>query len=479
MNELLFQAIREHHQKGVLPFYTPGHKNGRAMDCAFLEFYSAYPLAFDLGFMGAFDDLHAPVGIIAEAEVAASRLYGAAHSFFLTNGTTGGIVALLLSMLRPGQHVILPRNVHRSVMTAMVLGDFIPEFVHTGFEPGSGLVLPLAAEMIPQASWDRASALLVTSPTYHGLATDIAQLARQAAARKVAFVVDEAHGAHLPFDSRLPKPALQTGAQAVVQSTHKTLQAITPGAMLHLSGNEPDPARLRQALRMTQTSSSNYAVLASLDASRHFMEGDGRQRLGVAIDAMGALYTKLCKLDLLHALDPHRPPPRGVSAIDPTKLVIDFGAVGLTGYEAAKLLLEEQRIGVELTTHTSVLLFVTAADTAVELEELGDRLIEFALQRSIRRSPITSEHIPPPNVAGEMAIAPRNAFFRPQVRIPFSQAIGRIAAEPIVPYPPGVPSIWPGERFCGDLQLFRAWIDSSKASVQASDSSLETVMVIE
>ncbi|MBZ6383084.1 aminotransferase class I/II-fold pyridoxal phosphate-dependent enzyme [Sphingomonas sanguinis] len=475
---MLLDAILAHEGREVLAYYTPGHKNGRAMDPAFRDAYLRHPLAFDLGYMGAFDDLHAPKTIIAEAERAAARLYGAAASFLLTNGSTGGIVAMLLATLGPGDTVILPRNVHRCVMTALILGDFLPAFVDVEVEPSTGLPLPLRLCDVPADSWERARALLVMSPTYHGLAGDLPALAAAARRRGLSFLVDEAHGAHLPFAAGLPGSALDGGAHAAVQSTHKTLQALTPGAMLHLAADGPDPRRFRQALSMTQTSSADYAVLASLEASVRHMAGQGREQLRDAVQAVGAVRRALKDVRGIALPSPGRALPTGVSGVDPTKLVIDFRAAGLSGHQAARLLFEEEAIAAELSTDAFVLLIVTAADTPASLAELTRRLAAFAQRHAAARAPLDAHVSPAPRLAAALGASPREAFFRPQIRVSWSAAAGRIAAEPITPYPPGVPAIWPGERFDSDPGLFRNWVLRSGASIQASDSSLETVAVV-
>ncbi|OWK25645.1 hypothetical protein AJ87_08170 [Rhizobium yanglingense] len=228
--------------------------------------FTANPLDFDLGFMGPLDDLHSPKGIIAEAEAKMARLYGARNSFFLTNGSTCGLMALLLSEIKPGEAVVVPRNVHRAVLHGMILSGAVPRFVDTGLDPVTGLPLPLDPKAIAGPLMDGVSAVFPVSPTYHGLIADVAGIAQRARNRGALIFVDEAHGAHLPFTGLAQFSGLAAGAHAVVQSAHKTLQAFTPGALLHVAQDGPTSDRLRAALRITQSSSANYALLASLDS---------------------------------------------------------------------------------------------------------------------------------------------------------------------------------------------------------------------
>lgn len=471
-------AIAAHSQKRLWPGYTPGHKGGQALTSKLSEEIWRDPFAFDLGFMGPLDDFHSPKTIIAEAESHAARVFGAAHSFLLTNGSSGGLMALMLATQEPSDVVIVPRNVHRAIMFGMILTGAIPHFVDTGFEPATGLPLPLNPADVTEADLASAQSLFSVSPTYHGLTGHISELANKTKNSGTLFFVDEAHGAHLPFGDELPDTALRSGAHAVVQSTHKTLQAFTPGAMLHLAKDGPSPERVRAALRIMQSSSANYGLLASLDSSRAFMEMQGHERIAQVVQALAELRNRLNTSGLIDAPLPDRILHESIAAIDPTKLFLDFRCVGLSGPAAAKALYEQAGIGVELSTETGVLLIITAADTRNGLSDLGDRLLAFAekLSRHVRSGDTPTMTIPV--LAYEMAVSPRDAYFGAVERIAFSAAGGRIAAESIVPYPPGVPSVWPGERIASVTSTFRAAMQACGASVQCSDPSLETVLVL-
>lgn len=476
--EPLLHAILQHAERGGWAGYTPGHKGGRALTDGFAEGYGRVPLAFDLGFMGRFDDLHAPRTIIAEAETHAARVFGAHRSYFLTNGSSCGLIALLVGALSPGQTILVPRNIHRSLMSGMILSDTLPQFVEVGIDPCTLSPLPLDPASIDPTALASADALFPVSPTYHGLAGDLAELSRKVRASDTWFFVDEAHGAHLPFAAGLPTPALSVGAHATVQSTHKTLQALTPSAMLHLAVDGPDPERLRSALRMVQSSSANYAQLASLDSSRAFMEGDGPHRLKEAIAALEELRERLNKSGLISAPCPNRARHPAIAEIDPTKLFLDFRGIGITGYEAAQLLFEQAGIGVELANFAGVLLIVTAADRAKDIERLGQRLLSFARAQPVARRSRRIEAVQTPTLAGELEVSPRSAFFADTIRMPFAQSRGHIAAESIVPYPPGVPALWPGERIFGDPNEFVEYVRVTGASVQANDPTLNTILVL-
>lgn len=473
----ILDGMQKHSSRDLSVGYTPGHKSGRALLPDFRAAFNADPLSFDLGFMGPLDDFHAPRGIIAEAEAEMARLYGARQSFFLTNGSSAGLIALLLATVKPGETVVLPRNAHRAVLHGMILTGAAPRFVDAGLDPETGLPLPLAPAALDDGVMAGAAALFPVSPTYHGFVADIAGMAPRAAAHGALLLVDEAHGAHLPFIGLAHVSGLQAGAHAVVQSAHKTLQAFTPGAVLHAAQDGPDGERLREALRLVQSSSANYALLASLDCSRAYMAAEGPERLAGTLQALAALRARLNASELLRAPDPDRPRPPGVAAIDPTKLYIDVTRTGLSGSEMARRLYETADIAVELSTEGGVLLIVTAADSAADLERLGDRLLRAAAALpKIAAGGVAPA--PAPVIAGPCAALPRDAYFAGKERIPFETSVNRIAAEAVVPYPPGVPALWPGEQITGDPRDFRAAIRAAGASVQASDPTLETVLVL-
>lgn len=473
----ILHGMQEHLSRGLSVGYTPGHKSGRALLPDFRAAFNAAPLSFDLGFMGPLDDFHAPHGIIAEAETEMARLYGARQSFFLTNGSSAGLIALLLAAVKPGEAVVVPRNVHRAVMHGMILSGATPRFVDTGLDVVTGLPLPLEPSSLDDAVMADAAAVFPVSPTYHGFVADIKGIATRAAAHAAWLFIDEAHGAHLPFIGLEYVSGLKAGAHAVVQSAHKTLQAFTPGAVLHTAHDGPATEQLRMALRLVQSSSANYALLASLDCSRAYMATEGPGRLAETLRGLTALRQRINSSELLRAPDPGRPHPLGVAAIDPTKLFIDVTRTSLTGPEMAKHLYEAAGIGVELATQGGILLIITAADTAADLEQLGDRLLKAATALPKRTA---GQDVPPhmPSIAGPCAASPRDAYFAEKERISFSRAENRIAAEAVVPYPPGVPALWPGERITGDPRGFRAGIKAAGVSIQASDPTLETVLVL-
>lgn len=493
-NAPIVEALLAYRDEGVVRLHMPGHK-GRPL------------LARDLASLDAtevpgLDDLHDASGPIAEAQRLCADLYGARESFFLVGGSTAGIVALVLASSEPGRPVIVPRHAHRSLLTGLVLSGARPVWVEPLYDPLADLVLGVPAERYRQALANEpgATAVWAVSPTYHGVAPDLTGVAAATEARGLPLLVDEAHGAHFPFDGRLPRPALSQGAAAVVQSAHKSLTALTQSAWLHLGSNRIDRERLRAALRLVQTSSPSYVLMASLDLARRHLAQEGSRDLARAVDAALALRSSLTG-------DAALPQPAVPAAaeglaiqLDPTKLWLDVGPLGLTGPQADQDL---RRLGaqVEMAGPRHVLAMLTLADgdrearrlrsVLAELKELtklasaanGRRAADAA--RSSAADATAQRSAPGLWLPGQSLVrppaelTPREALFRRHQTVSLEGAAGCVAAESIVPYPPGIPLVMPGERLTPDLI---GWVRNAQAAgvrfQGAADPSLQFISVV-
>ncbi|MGE5589116.1 MAG: aminotransferase class I/II-fold pyridoxal phosphate-dependent enzyme [Bacillota bacterium] len=482
------EALLAYRNEGALRLHMPGHK-GRPLlppDLAVLDATEVPGL----------DDLHDASGPIAEAQRLCADLYGARESFFLVGGSTAGIVALVLASSEPGRPVVVPRHAHRSLLSGLVLSGARPIWVEPLYDPQADLVLGVPADRYRQALAFEpgATAVWAVSPTYQGVAADLEAVSAMAEARGLPLLVDEAHGAHFPFDRRLPRAALTQGAAAVVQSAHKSLTALTQAAWLHVGTERLDRERLRGALRLVQTSSPSYVLMASLDLARRHLAREGRKNLAAAVDASLALRSSLCGDAALP--QPAMPAPVDglVVQVDPTKLWLDVSALGLTGPEADRLL---RRLGVqvEMAGPRHVLVILTLADGDAEahrfiaaLAELAQTaragLAEDAPRRAAAPAPAHSGG-PGLWLPGQSAIrppaemTPREALFRPHQAVSLESSAGRVAAESLVPYPPGIPLVMPGERLTPDLI---SWVrEALAAGVRfqgAADPSLQSISVV-
>jgi arginine decarboxylase len=411
-------------------FHMPAHRNGEGRDGIEVDWLRAV-LPFDQSETGRLDYLHHPTGPLAEAQRRAAALFGADESFFLVGGATAGNIAALMAAHAPGQTVVVERAAHRSVLAALVLSGAVPHYLHNQVDEATGIVLPCSA--LPGVD---AAAVHLTSPTYLGLQGDVRAVCAAAHARGVPVVVDEAHGGHFGFHAGLPASALAQGADAAVHGAHKTLGALTQAALLHVQGSRIDRDRLVELLAMLQSSSPSALLTGSLDETCRRLAGSGEEGFENAvrlaeqareqINADGGLHCY--RTDELCALP-------GVAAADPTKLI-----VATEDGPALRALLLDERVEPELYGLQYVVFTVSYADTDATVA----RLVR-SLGRVAGSWPATAAwHVPPPPAA-VAAMTPREAFFSRSRKVELGVAVGEVAAAPVIPYPPGIPLLLPGE----------------------------------
>lgn len=447
----------------MVPFHTPGHKLGRGGPDPLVELLGVAALRHDPSDQAGGAQAPADTGaLLAEAEARAARWAGARRTWFLWNGTTSGIHAMLLAACPPGSRVALPRACHVSAVGALILGDLLPVFLPDGWDPVLELPLPPGPGAYRQALADFPDirALLVVRPTYYGLAVHLPGIAAAAARAGALLLVDEAHGAHFGLHPRLPRPALALGADLVAQSTHKTLGALTQASMLHLAGQRLPPERVERVLGLLLSTSPSSLLLASLDAARAQAEGCGRERLAVVLQALDEVRHELRRGGLapLTALDAEAVAAHGLE-LDPCRLVIDMSGTGMSGLEAMVAL---RRLGVQLE--------MADARYAVALGAIGDdagsvAALEAALRQLAlavagarrggggatrgRQGRAAGGGPPPP--PGRQVLPPRRAFLGAARPVAWERAVGAVSADWVAPYPPGTPLLVPGEEITREL----------------------------
>jgi arginine/lysine/ornithine decarboxylase len=433
-------ALRSDAEDGLVPFSCPGHKRGQG---------AAGELRALLG-DGVFDrDVWLNTGdhdrLRRAAEALAARTWGADRSFFLVNGSSSGNHAYLLAAVGPGDEVVVGRDLHKSLLVGMILTGARPVYVAPRAHPELGLGLGVATEDVVAALDLHPAARLVTlvSPSYYGVAADLAGVVAAAHARRVPVYVDEAWGPHLGFHPALPDGAMAAGADGAVTSAHKVLSSLSQSSLLHVRAGLVDPARVAASVRMTQTTSPLLPLLASLDACRQQLAADGEALVGRALELADDARRRLRMLPGLDVLGPDRL-GLGPGRFDPLKLVVDTSGLGLCGQQAERLLRERFAIAPEGSDLRGVVCMVTIGDTPASVDQLVGAFTALAAQHPARPAP------PVPSVWGpgpvpEQALSPREAFFSPSRRVRLQDAAGEVAAELVVPYPPGIPVLAPGE----------------------------------
>ncbi len=437
----IWDALLRHWEKERVSVHVPGHKAGEGLPDDFAS-HARYLARLDATELPGLDDLHAPRGAILHAEQLAARAWGSDCTFFLVGGSTAGNLAALLATLRPGDQVLVPRNAHQSVWHGLKLAR-AQAIVVTPEPAPYGVPGAVPPERIARAleEFPHISVIVVVSPTYHGITSDLPAIVRLGHANNIPVIVDEAHGAHLSFHPQLPISGVQAGADIVVQSAHKMLPALTQTALLHLNGTRVDPDRLRDWLRVVQSSSPSYLLLASLDCARAELAADGLQRIGKAMMRLGAAAGRLEAVvpGLVNAgVDSGRQ--------DPFKWTIATALLGMSGFEAERVLRERFGIFAELVHENHVLFAWSYASSQRDVDMVFQALCTLAEEdRTERfRLPETSE-IPANWTSEAVLIDAQEAGPRAVMTIPLRAAVGKRMAVSLTPYPPGIPCVLEGE----------------------------------
>jgi len=441
----LFTALRQHAERNPIQFHIPGHKKGAGMNNEFREFIGPNALSIDLINIAPLDDLHQPTGAILEAQRLAAEAFGADHTFFSVQGTSGAIMTMIMSVCEPGDKIIVPRNVHKSVMTAIIFAGAKPVFISPAMDLKLGIAHGITTRAVRKALelHPDAKALLVINPTYYGICADLREIVELAHSYDVPVLVDEAHGVHVHFHDDLPLSAMQAGADMAATSVHKLGGSLTQSSVLNMREGRVNPKRVQSIISMLTTTSTSYILLASLDAARKHLALNGQQLAENAMRLAREAREEINHMPGLYCFGDEILGEEATFDYDPTKLTIHVSGLGLTGYDVEQWLREKHNIEVELSDMYNILCLITAGDDEQSVSLLIDALKElshaYANRESAKEVTVRVPEIP------HLSISPRDAFYADTEIIPLKQAVGRIIAEFIMVYPPGIPILLPGE----------------------------------
>jgi len=479
----LLTAMKDYVNDGTIPFHTPGHKQGKGMHSRLEKILGRQALALDLALMPELDDLHEPHGCIKAAQDLAAELYGADHSFFVVNGTTGGIYAMILAIAGPGDKIIVPRNAHRSIIGGVILSGAVPVFMHPEVDKTLGLTMGVTPETVAEAirRHPDAKGVLVINPTYYGVVTDLRRIVDIVHAHGLPVVVDEAHGPHLRFSSRLPLQALDTGADICAQSTHKIIGAMTQCSIVHCREGRISVPRLKAMLQLVQSTSPNYILMASLDVARMQMATEGRRLVARAVELAEWARGEINQIPGLYCFGREKVGSPGVYGLDPTKITVTVRGLGIAGAEAERILRHKYKIQVELSDMYNILFLITLGDGEDEVRAMVDALRGLAANHAGRQDfTAVDEAYSAYPAMPEQILSPREALFGRTRTVPFRQAAGRICAEIITFYPPGIPLLCPGERISDDVIGYCLRLQDAGLHISGpEDYTLKTVKVVE
>ncbi len=447
----LLDALWECAKKNHAPFYTPGHKRGKGISQRLADCFGADVFRADLPELPQLDNLYAPQAVIQEAQQLAAHAFGAEKTWFLVNGSTCGVEAAILATCGAGDKIILPRNVHYSAISGLILSGAIPIFVYPEYDCSLDIAhsitpsgVAVALEQHPDAK-----AVMMVYPTYYGVCGDVAAIASIAHKHNIPLLVDEAHGSHFAFHPELPTPALARGADLTVQSIHKVLGAMTQASMLHIQGNRVNIDRVSKSLQLLQSTSPSYLLLASLDAARQQMALQGKELMARTLQLADSARKRITNIPGLSVLQPSKQTP-GFVTLDRTRLTVTVSGLGITGFEADEILHQKLGVTAELPSQQHLTFIITLGNTQADIEQLVQAFTTLA-RRKLRelgelgelgeRRTMNSYQLPVTN----SAISPREAFFAPTETMLMQQTNACISAELVCPYPPGIPVLMPGE----------------------------------
>lgn len=441
----LFDALMEYVNKETIPFHVPGHKKGNGIESDFKKFIGDNPFKIDVTVFKMVDSLHHPTGPIKKAQELVADAYNSDASFFSIHGTSGAIQAMILSVVGDGDKILIPRNVHKSVTSGIILSGAVPIFMTPELDKKLGVAHGVSPEVVEASLREHpdTKAVLIINPTYYGVATDIKKIADIVHNHNIPLIVDEAHGPHLGFNESLPTSALEAGADICAQSTHKIIGALTQGSLLHVKSKFINPKRVQQVLNLLHTTSPSYILMASLDCARKQIALEGKDLLEKTIELCSYTRKEINKIPGLYCFGEEILGKPGAFSFDPTKITVNCRELGITGYELDTILATKYHIQVELSDLYNVLAVGSFGDTEESLNSLIDALKEISKEHSEKDS-IKPDFLDIPDIP-DMKVNPRAAFNSKKETLLLEDAVGRISAEFLMAYPPGIPVLCPGE----------------------------------
>ncbi|MBA4542581.1 aminotransferase class I/II-fold pyridoxal phosphate-dependent enzyme [Thermoactinomyces daqus] len=475
----LFSKLKEHAQRNPIQFHIPGHKKGRGMDPEFRHFIGDNALSIDLINIEPLDDLHHPHGIIAEAQKLAAEAFGADYTFFSVQGTSGAIMTMVMSVAEPGDKIIVPRNVHKSVLSAIILAGALPIFVHPEMDETLGIAHGITACQVEKAlkKHPEAKAVLVINPTYYGVAGNLKEIVDLVHQHGIPVLVDEAHGVLTHFHERLPMSAMDCGADMAATSVHKLGGSLTQSSVLNVREGLVNPRRIQSIISMLTTTSTSYILLASLDAARRYLATEGYEIIQRTLELAEYARSEINKIPGLLCMGKEWLGSDALYDLDETKLLIHLKNFAINGHDAEKWLRECHNVEVELSDLYNLLCLVTPGDTKETIDRLLEALKDLS-GRFYQPEQTKQVNIRLPEIP-ELVLSPREAFYSDTVSIPLAESAGHIIAEFIMIYPPGIPVLAPGERITEDNISYIVEHIKAGLPVQGpEDPTLKTIRVI-
>ena len=477
----LIDALKACTTRSHAPFYTPGHKHGAGISPLLTDLIGKDVFRADLTELAELDNLFTPQSVILAAQELAAEAFGAEKTWFLVNGSTCGLEAAILATCRTGDKILLPRNVHSSVISGLILSGAIPIFINPVYNSDLDIAYSITPEALKAALVQHpdTKAVLIVYPTYNGICGNLPAFVHLTHQYNIPLIVDEAHGAHFHFHSQLPISALTAGADLTVQSIHKTLGAMTQASMLHFQGKRIDIDRVNKALQLVQSTSPSFILLASLDAARQQMAIHGEKLMSQTLDLAEEARIKINQIPGFSTPLINSKKSPGFMDLDQTRLTVNVSKIKFTGFASEEILDKRFHVTPEFSSWQNLTFIISLGNTKADIQKLIQ-----GLNNLTHVIPLTSECQPCNNIndaiiASIMSISPREAFFANSEVIPIAETQERICAEIICPYPPGIPVLMPGEIITKSALEYLQEIQNMGGFISGcADETLQTVKVV-
>lgn len=471
----IYEALQTFRQMRVVPFDVPGHKRGRGNQ-ELAEFLGEQCVSIDVNSMKPLDNLCHPISVIRQAEELAADAFGAAHAFLMVGGTTSSVQTMVLSVCKRGDKIILPRNVHRSVINALVLCGAIPVYVNPEVDHRLGISLGMKREQVAKAIRENpeAVAVLVNNPTYYGICSDLRAIVKMAHEAGMYCLADEAHGTHFYFGENMPVSAMAAGADMAAVSMHKSGGSLTQSSLL-LAGPALQEGHVRKIINLTQTTSGSYLLMSSLDISRRNLALRGRTVFRQVVAMAEYAREEINAIGGYYAFGRELVNGDSIFDFDPTKLSVHTRDIGLAGIEVYDLLRDEYDIQIEFGDIGNILAYLSIGDRYQELERLVSALAEIRRRHQTDSSGLMNqEYIDP-----EVVTSPQEAFYADKESVPLADSVGKVCSEFVMCYPPGIPILAPGERITEEILAYIQYAKGKGCSMTGpEDPEIEHINIL-
>lgn len=471
----IYEALEQFRRMRIVPFDVPGHKRGRG-NPELSELLGDRCVNIDVNSMKPLDNLCHPVSVIKAAEELAAEAFGAAHAFLMVGGTTSAVQSMALACCKKGDKIIMPRNVHRSIINALVLCGARPVYVNPDVDRHLGISLGMKVEQVEQAIRDNpdAVAVFVNNPTYYGICSDLRIIVEAAHSHGMKVLVDEAHGTHFYFGENFPVTAMAAGADMASVSMHKSGGSLTQSSLL-LVGKDMHPGYVRQIINLTQTTSASYLLLSSLDISRRNLALRGREAFAKVAELAEYAREEINRIGGYYAFGDELVNRDSVYAFDPTKLSVHTLDIGLAGIEVYDILRDEYDIQIEFGDLGNMLAYLSIGDRKQEVERLVSALADIKRRYQKDKTGMLSQEYIPPRVV----MTPQESFYAPKEQLPIQEAEGRICSEFVMCYPPGIPILAPGEEITDEIIEYILYAKEKGCSMTGpEDEKIEKLNVV-